>query len=147
MPMMDRPVVSQTAGGRSWEHTFDLFHLKAYIPDNNLDGQVNNYGFRAPLLLVFEEKPQSMDSAVAFARETGLATVAAAYDTSVLFIHPAAGSWVEQDERLEVLDLVIPVMENILNRNGLCPLNNLKPCVRSCAWYDSVKECCIMRRI
>lgn len=54
---------------------------------------------------------------------------------------------VEQDERLEVLDLVIPVMENILNRNGLCPLNNLKPCVRSCAWYDSVKECCIMRRI
>ena len=100
MAMTDRPTVLETTGGKCWEHTFDLFHLKAYIPDNDLDGQVNNYGFRAPLLLVFEEKPQSMDSAVAFARETGLAAVAAAYDTSVLFVHPAGGSWAEQDERL-----------------------------------------------
>ena len=100
MPMTDRPTVLQTTGGKCWEHTFDLFHLKAYIPDNDLDGQVNNYGFRAPLLLVFEEEPQSMDSAVAFARETGLAAVAAARDTSVLFVHPVRGAWADQDELL-----------------------------------------------
>ena len=100
MPMMERPRVSETAGGKCWEHDFALFHLKAYVPDNSLDGQVNNYGFRAPLLLVFEEREQSMDSAVSFARESGLAAVAAAYDTSVLFIHPSQGGWAEQDEGL-----------------------------------------------
>lgn len=100
MPMMDRPQVMETAGGRCWEHDFELFHLKAYVPDNRLYGQINNYGFRAPLLLVFEEKPQSMDSAVAFARESGLAAVAAAYDTSVLFVHPSKGGWADQDESL-----------------------------------------------
>ena len=41
------------------------------MPDNKLDGQVNNYGFRAPLLLIFEEERQDMDSAVRFARDKG----------------------------------------------------------------------------
>ena len=71
------------------------------MPDNNLDGQVNNYGFRAPLLLVFEEEKQGMDSAVAFARETGLEKIAAEYDTSVLFVYPTAeGGWKAADESL-----------------------------------------------
>ena len=100
MPMMERPQVTRTAGGCCWQHEYELFHLKAYVPDNNLDGQVNNYGFRAPLLLILEEKPQSMDSAVAFARESGLAAVAAACDTSVLFVHPSKGGWADQDENL-----------------------------------------------
>ena len=63
MAMTERPQVREITGGKCWEHTFELFGLKAYVPDNSLDGQVNNYGFRAPLLLVFEEKPQDMDSA------------------------------------------------------------------------------------
>ena len=108
MAMTERPEVRETAGGKCWEHTFEKFHLKVYVPDNDLDGQVNNYGFRAPCLLVFEEKPQDMDSAVKFARETGLAKIAADHDTSVLFIHPASvlfihpakGGWAEADESL-----------------------------------------------
>ena len=101
MAMTERPQVREITGGKCWEHTFELFGLKAYVPDNSLDGQVNNYGFRAPLLLVFEEKPQDMDSAVRFARETGLAKIAADADTAVLFIHPAAeGGWAAADESL-----------------------------------------------
>ena len=101
MAMTERPQVREISGGKCWEHTFELFGLKAYVPDNSLDGQVNNYGFRAPLLLVFEEKPQDMDSAVRFARETGLAKIAADADTAVLFIHPAAeGGWAAADESL-----------------------------------------------
>ena len=56
MAMMERPQVRKIAGGKCWEHTFERFDLKAYVPDNSLDGQVNNYGFRAPCLLVFEEE-------------------------------------------------------------------------------------------
>ena len=89
MAMSERPQVRQIPGGKCWEHGFEQFDLKAYIPDNRLNGQVNNYGFRAPLLLVFEEEKQSMDSAVAFARSSGLERIAARYDTSVLFVDSA----------------------------------------------------------
>lgn len=101
MAMMERPQVRAITGGKCWEHAFDSFDLKAYVPDNDLDGQTNNYGFRAPLLLVFEENQQSMEQAVAFARQTGLAQIAARFDTSVLFIWPRlAGGWAKADESL-----------------------------------------------
>ncbi len=101
MAMMERPQVRETEGGKFWEHGFDQFELKAYVPDNDLDGQTNNYGFRAPLLLVFEEKKQDMDTAVRFARESGLAKIASDADTAVLFIYPTAeGGWACADESL-----------------------------------------------
>lgn len=101
MPMKERPQVREIPGGKCWEHTFDAFTLKAFVPDNDLDGQVNNYGFRAPLLLVFEENRLDMESAAAFAKETGLAKIAAEKDTSVLFVYPTAeGGWAGADESL-----------------------------------------------
>ena len=94
MAMMERPQVMDTTGGRCWAHAFEQFRLKVYVPDNDLDGQVNNYGFRAPLIMVFEEEERDMESAVRFARESGLAAIAAAHDTSVLFVYPTAeGGW------------------------------------------------------
>lgn len=101
MAMMERPLVREAAGGKCWEHTFEKFRLKVYVPDNDLDGQTNNYGFRAPLLLIFEEESQDMDQAVRFARESGLARVAAGVDSSVLFVYPTAeGGWAGADESL-----------------------------------------------
>ena len=101
MAMMERPEVREIAGGTCWEHTFEQIELKVYGPDNDLDGQTNNYGFRAPLLLVFEEERQDMDSAVRFAQESGLAKVAAATDTSVLFVYPTArNGWAGADASL-----------------------------------------------
>ena len=101
MAMMERPLVRETAGGRCWEHEFEQFFLKVFVPDNDIDGQVNNYGFRAPLLLVFEEERQDMDAAVSFARNSGLAEIAAGADSGVLFVYPSAeGGWAGADESL-----------------------------------------------
>lgn len=102
MAMMERPVVSVLAdGGKYWEHEYEKFFLKAYIPANDLDGQTLNYGFRAPLLLVFEENRQSRDEAVDFARESGLAEIAASVDSSVLFVYPTnEGGWENATEEL-----------------------------------------------
>ena len=86
MAMMERPEVKVCDGGKCWKHEFPSFTMKVFVPDNDLDGQTNNYGFRAPLLLVFEEEKQGMESAVDFAHKTGLSDIAARYDSSVLFI-------------------------------------------------------------
>ena len=119
MAMTERPQVRETAGGKCWEHRFEQFELKAYVPDNNLDGQTNNYGFRAPLLLVFEEEKQDMDSAVRFARESGLAGIAAGTDSSVLFIYPTAdGGWAGADESLYAA-VIAEVKNIVVYRDGI----------------------------
>ena len=119
MAMMERPLVRDTVGGKCWEHEFQKFHLKVYVPNNDLDGQINNYGFRAPLLIVFEEHRQNMDQAVAFARTSGLGDIAAQYDSSVLFVYPTAqGGWEGADETL-YQDLIAEVKNITVYKDGI----------------------------
>ena len=95
MGIQERPeVILLPDGAKFWEHTYDDFYLKAYVPATDIKGQVNNYGFRAPLLTVFEEEPQSIVDAAQFAVGSGLADIAAANDTAVLFVYPTCeGGW------------------------------------------------------
>ena len=99
MPMMERPAVVEVNGGKYWENEFSDFYMKVFVPDTDIDGQTNNYTFRAPLLLVFEEEKMDRDAEVEFAKKTGLSKIASRVDSTVIFVYPKAdGGWEGADE-------------------------------------------------
>ncbi len=125
MAMMERPAVTTLPnGGKYWEHEYEKFFLKAYVPANDLDGQTNNYGFRAPLLLVFEENRQSRDEAVSFAESSGLAAIAASVDSSVLFVYPTnEGGWESATEELYAA-VIAEVKMDPFYADGIAEIHN-----------------------
>ncbi len=101
MGLKERPLVHAIAGGKYWENQYKTFYAKVFVPDNDLEGQVNNYGFRAPLLLIFEENKMSIDAAVKFSDEKGFTKIAARYDAPVVFVYPTCeGGWEQADVSL-----------------------------------------------
>lgn len=126
MGVMERPVVATLAdGGKTWEQSYEKFYLKTFVPANNLNGAINNYGFRAPMLLVFEENRKTMDEAVAFAKETGLADIAAAADSSVLFVYPTCeGGWDNATEDFYAA-IIAETKMNPNYKDGIVELTNM----------------------
>lgn len=87
---------------RMWEISLEKCIVKGYIPTNKLSGKINNYSFKAPLLIVLEENRQTAEAAKKFADSTGLAQIASQYDAGVLFVYPTGGDWDKADESLYV---------------------------------------------
>ena len=110
MAIMERPVVqTESDGTKYWEHAYESFYLKVVKPVSKVEGDINNYGFRAPLLLVFEEERLDKGGALSFAKETGLADIAADVDSSVLFVYPTCdGGWKKASSQMYI-DLIAEI--------------------------------------
>ena len=105
--MNEMPKVTGVAGGSCWEHTFERFSALCYVPENDKDDKLLNYGFVAPYLLVFSEKKYSFEEAVRFAKEKGFEALAKDFATSVVFIYPtSANGWKDADPKIfdEILE-------------------------------------------
>ncbi len=125
MAMKERPQVYEMPdGGKYWEYEFEKFYLKAYVPANDIESRINNYTFRQPLLLVFEETRQGRDEAVASAKESGLADIAAAVDGNVLFVYPKSPSgWENETEELYAA-VIAEVKMNPEYRDGIVEITD-----------------------
>ena len=90
MKMKKMPEVTRNENGAFWKNTYEKFEALVYVPKTELQGDILNYGFNAPYLLIFAEKPLNQEEAVSFARETGFEKLASNFASSVVFISPVA---------------------------------------------------------
>lgn len=82
------PEITKTERGSFWKNLYENFEALVYVPQTKLEGEILNYGFIAPYILVFAEKHFSYEEAAAFAYEKGLEKLASDFASSVVFIFP-----------------------------------------------------------
>lgn len=93
MGMKESPEVKTLTGAKYWEHGFESFKAGVYVPDCDKIFEVINFGFKAPYIIVFEEKEQTAEERASFAKRTGLEKIASEKGGSVVFVFPKSGSW------------------------------------------------------
>ena len=106
-------------GVKTWTHVFERFRITTLVPDPAPLADDINFGFKAPYLIVLEEKEGSPEDALRYARERGLMSLAKRFSTSVVFVYPnAAGGWDAVNERL-FIDLVAESRIHQYYRDGI----------------------------
>ena len=93
MKMEKMPEVTKTEEGVFWSNSYEKFDVEVYVPHSPLQGDILNYGFMAPYLLIFNDKKLTREEQITFAREKGFEKLASAFDSSVVFISPKTGDW------------------------------------------------------
>ena len=93
MKMEKMPEVTRTNDGAFWSNSYGKFDVEVYVPNSPLQGDILNYGFIAPYLLIFNDKKLTREEQITFAREKGFEKLAADFDSSVVFITPKTGDW------------------------------------------------------
>ncbi len=105
--MNEMPVITKMKSGSCWEHTFERFSAVCYVPENDKDDELLNYGFVAPFLLVFAPKKFTFEEAADYAGEKGFEALAKDFASSVVFIYPtSADGWKDADPKIfdEILE-------------------------------------------
>lgn len=94
--MTEKPQVKTTVGGVYWENVYEDFSVKVYTPDYTVPADIINYSFETPYIIVFEEKAETIEEAVAFAKAEGLDKAMVPYGGPVVFVYPNCnGGWEE----------------------------------------------------
>ena len=66
--MEKMPEVTRTSEGAFWNNSYEKFDADVYVPNSPLQGDILNYGFIAPYLLIFADKKLTREEQISFAR-------------------------------------------------------------------------------
>ena len=114
-------------GSKIWNHTFDTFSAKVYVPTTDLPEDIINYGYEAPYLLVFSTEDFNSltdEKAKAYADETKLSLIAREHASSVVYIYPTCESgWSGANEEL-FKELISNSKIHEYHKDGYAILNN-----------------------
>ncbi len=129
MKMEKMPEIKKTKDGAFWKNTYEKFEAQVYVPETSLDGDILNYGFMAPYILVFADKRFSEDEKVSFARQQGYEKLAAAFDSSVVFISPLSEEGEPCDWKSAAPDILSEIISNSkihqYHKDGVVVANNV----------------------
>ena len=129
MKMEKMPDVKKTEEGAFWKNTYEKFEARVYVPNSPLQGDILNYGFNAPYLLVFAEKAFNEQEQVAFAREHGFEKLAADFDSSVVYISPLSEKGEACDWSEAAPDILSEIISNSkihqYHKDGVVIANNV----------------------
>lgn len=96
--MNKKPEIKKTIGGVYYEASYEDFTAKVYTPDFNVPADIINYCFETPYIMIFEEKPMTIEEDVAFAKAEKLDEVIKAYGGPIVFFYPTCeGGWKNAD--------------------------------------------------
>ena len=90
-------VITQELPSGGYISTFTLsgHEIHVYQPEDLMHADIINYGYTAPLMMVFGDGVLDAPSAAEFICEKGIEKIAQAYGASVVYVNPAAG-WDEE---------------------------------------------------
>ena len=129
MKMEKMPQVKRTENGAFWKNIYEKFEARVYVPNSPLDGDILNYGFNAPYLLVFAEKPFTEEEQVSFARQHGLEKLASDFDSSVVYISPVSENGKICDWKNAAPDILSEIISNSrihqYHKDGVVIANNV----------------------
>ena len=123
--LSEKPEVrTNEAGTKFWNASFETFEVKAVIPVTAEPGDIINYGFEAPMLVVLKDSLPVDEDAETYGTKTGLCTIASRKAGAVLFVAPkVSGGWKNCDESL-FTELIANTKIHQYHEDGFAVLHN-----------------------
>jgi len=89
-------MTTQEDGSIFYEFCLEGYQTFLYMPANEIQSNLINYGFTGPTLAVFCDKKVDRQEAQAMAAETGLLEVARRNGVGIVFVNPKGADWSEE---------------------------------------------------
>lgn len=123
--MDKKPIVKTFADdSKIWNHSFENFKAKVYVPVSDLPEKIINFGYEAPYLCIFTEKELNDDEAKAYADSNKFSLIASDHASSVVFIYPTCdGGWKNAGEELYT-ELIANTKIHEFHEDGMAVLIN-----------------------
>ena len=132
-------LITKDNGDIIHEFTLNDYQVFLYMPKNDIQSNLINYGFTGPTILVFPDNKLEMDEVINFSLENGLTNIAKKNGVGIIFINPKGNTW-ENEEKgaYEAVAQNLGIAQSNF-RNGLAIMK--KPTIPDEEKYNILGSC------